>query len=621
MSTVAVPAFPEAPVGLGRDLVVVIAVAVAVVGTFLLAPVSGVSTGAVELESAARVLVAVIPVVVGVYAWHGVPFWRLGTLLVASGGVWLVVTFSLAGTVLAYSVGRVASWVGVAALLYLVLAFPDGRLVGRVDRALAASAVGMLLLLWLPTALLVDRYPEPSLWVTCSQNCPRNAFMVLAHEPGVISQVVVPLRELLVVLLLLAVVVRLAQRIASASKVRRRTLTPVLAVAIAGIVVLAIAIVVRRLSPDSRLLAVLRWVDAFALPAMALAFVAGLLRWRLYVGASLGRFAASVRAPPGPHRLRAAFANAFEDPSLEVVYPVGEGRWAAADGRLADAPVPEPGRAMSELRNANHEVVAALIHDDALRHERAFIHTVASYAALTLENDRLAAEIAHLAREMRETQARAAESADRTREQIERDLHDGAQQRLIALRIKLQLAAERSADDPEGAEQLNKLGGDVEVIIDELRALARGVFNTVLTNLGPAAALRETTRQAPIPTTVTSRTPRRYDPEAERAVYFCCLEALQNAYKHARTATAARVMIAEDGRELTFEVSDDGVGFAMDAAAGGAGLGNMRDRLAALGGSLTIEAAPGRGTRVAGAISLTQAAIAGVRQVWPRKRV
>jgi signal transduction histidine kinase len=500
-------------------------------------------------------------------------------------------------------VGRVAEWVGVVAVVYLMLAFPDGRLGARVDRALAAALGLDLVLLWLPTALLVDGYPTPSEWVTCSANCPHNAFMVVGHEPGGIASVVVPLRELVTVLLFLAVVARLIQRIAVASRVRRRTLTPVLGVAVAGVLILALGIVVRRLAPGSPLLSALRWVVALALPAMALAFLVGLVRWRLYVGASLSRFAASLGSRDGgPEGMRDAFAAAFEDPSLAIVYPVAEDRWAAADGRLVPAPSAYAGRAVTELHDDSHQVVAALIHDDALRDEAAFVNAVGSYAALSLENQRLAADVAHLGLEMREAQARATVSADRTRERIERDLHDGAQQRLIALRIKLQLAADDAANNPDGAERLKELGADVQLAINELRTLARGVFTPVLTDLGPVAALRQAGRDAPIPTTITAAKIRRFSPDVERAVYFCCLEALQNAFKHAQAATAVRVTIVDRGHELTFEVSDDGEGFDLYTVDAGAGLRNMRDRVASLGGSLTISARSGHGTRISGAI-------------------
>jgi signal transduction histidine kinase len=603
MNAVVAPALRRTSAGLGRELAVAVAIALAVAVTFVLAPIAGMSGGAVRLESAARVAVVGIPVVVGLYAWRRVPFGRFGTVLVLTAVLWLVVTFSLGDRSVAYSVGRVAEWVGVVAVVYLMLAFPDGRLGARVDRALAAALGLDLVLLWLPTALLVDGYPTPSEWVTCSANCPHNAFMVVGHEPGGIASVVVPLRELVTVLLFLAVVARLIQRIAVASRVRRRTLTPVLGVAVAGVLILALGIVVRRLAPGSPLLSALRWVVALALPAMALAFLVGLVRWRLYVGASLSRFAASLGSRDGgPEGMRDAFAAAFEDPSLAIVYPVAEDRWAAADGRLVPAPSAYAGRAVTELHDDSHQVVAALIHDDALRDEAAFVNAVGSYAALSLENQRLAADVAHLGLEMREAQARATVSADRTRERIERDLHDGAQQRLIALRIKLQLAADDAANNPDGAERLKELGADVQLAINELRTLARGVFTPVLTDLGPVAALRQAGRDAPIPTTITAAKIRRFSPDVERAVYFCCLEALQNAFKHAQAATAVRVTIVDRGHELTFEVSDDGEGFDLYTVDAGAGLRNMRDRVASLGGSLTISARSGHGTRISGAI-------------------
>jgi signal transduction histidine kinase len=608
VDSVAVVAAPSLPTGwesLGRDLFVGIAVVVALAATFVLAPIGG-SLGAVRLESAGRVLVAGLPVAVGMYAWRGVPFGRLGILLVLSGVVWLVVTFSLADRAVAYSIGRVAGWVGWTALVYLILAFPEGRLHGRVDRVLAGTLGLVAAVLWLPTALLVDRYPTPGDWVSCSASCPHNAFMIVGHEPGVVASVVLPVRELLVVLIFLAVVARLVQRVGSASRIRRRTLTPVLAVAIAGVGLTAFALVVRRFAPGSPAVTVARWLSAFALPAIALAFLVGLVRWRLYVGASLRRFAASVGSSAGPGGVRDAFADAFDDPTLAIVYPVAEDRWATADGRPMDAPTAGGGRSVTDLHDAAGHVVAVLVHDQALEDERAFINVIGSYASLSLENQRLTADVANLVREMRDTQARAAASADDTREQIERDLHDGAQQRLIALRIKLQLAAERYGDTAtDTTEELNRLGTEVQLAIDELRALAAGVFPAVLGDFGPVAALRQAVRAAPVPTTVSGANVGRYRPEIERAVYFCCLEALQNSYKHAHTATAAHVTIAARGRELTFDVTDNGLGFDVGTVARGAGLHNMHDRIASQGGSLTIDAGRGHGTRITGAIPLT----------------
>ena len=603
MTAVAARGFPGTPRTVRRDLAIGAAVVGAVAASFALAPISHASLEAARLEAAGRLVEAGIPAAVGLYAWRRTPFGRIGALLVASGVVWLIVTFSLSDQAIIYSIGRVAEWVGWAVILYLVLAFPEGRLRDPLDRMLGVITGVIFALLWLPTALLLERYPTPVEWVRCSGSCPRNAFLVLGHEPAVIAHVVVPARELLTAALFLAIVGRLIQRIHRASRIRRRTLTLVLGVAVVVLVVRAGGLLLRRVEPESSALHVAAWLTAFALPVMALGFLAGLMRWRLYVGASLRRFAASLSLPGVPDRVRAGFAGAFADPTLAIVYPVGDGRWAEADGRPADAPVAGNGRSVTDLRADGGDVVAALIHDEALEGEAAFINAVGAYATLSLENHRLAAEVASLAREMRQTQARAAASADRTREEIERDLHDGAQQRLIALRIKLQVAAERAGDPAaRTAEELDQLGAEVQLAIDEMRTMAHGLFPSALAGFGPVEELCETARSAPIPTAVNGANVGRYSAAIERAVYFCCLEALQNVYKHARTATAAQVTIALRGRHLAFEVADNGAGFDPAAITTGAGLQNMLDRVASVGGSLTIDTAPERGTRVTGAI-------------------
>jgi hypothetical protein len=293
-------------------------VVVALMATFVLAPISRTPLSAMRLETLGRLAVAGIPAAVGLYARRVVRFERFGELLIASAVLWLAVTFSLTNQPLVYSIGRVADWLGWAAILYVVLVFPEGLLNNQIDRALARMTGLLLAGLYLPTALLVDHYPTPGVWVTCSASCPHNAFMVLSREPAVIGQVVVPAREVLTVLLFLAVVVRLFGRVAAASRIWRMTVTPVLGVASAGIALAAGALVLRRLAPGSPVVAYARWLVAFTLPAMSLAFLAGLMRWHMYVGASLRRFAALVGSRTDAEAVRAGLADAFEDPGLSM---------------------------------------------------------------------------------------------------------------------------------------------------------------------------------------------------------------------------------------------------------------------------------------------------------------
>ena len=226
---------------------------------------------------------------------------------------------------------------------------------------------------------------------------------------------------------------------------------------------------------------------------------------------------------------------------------------------------------------------------------------------MTLDNHRLSAQTSALLRAVRESRARIQSAADDERRRIERDLHDGAQQRLVALRIKLELAAERTdrgdAGGAAGAAMLRALGEDVEQALDEVRSLARGIYPAPLADRGLVEGLRAAALRNPLPTTVLAAGVGRHPREIESAAYFCCLEALQNVAKHAAGATAAVIEVRDDG-VLRLQVRDDGAGFDPGDVDGGSGITNMRDRLAAVGGELQLSSEPGRGTVVTGTIPL-----------------
>jgi signal transduction histidine kinase len=199
---------------------------------------------------------------------------------------------------------------------------------------------------------------------------------------------------------------------------------------------------------------------------------------------------------------------------------------------------------------------------------------------------------------------RAVDSAEAERRRIERDLHDGAQQRLVGLRIKLELVEELLPSDPaRGRELLHELGDETVEALEEVRSLAQGVYPALLARRGLADALREASLRSPIPTSLEHSGVGRYREAVESAVYFCCLEGLQNAAKHASGATRIKVALVDDG-VLRFEVRDDGAGFD-PATSSGAGLTNMRDRLAAVGGHLTVLSEDGEGTRVMGRVPVS----------------
>jgi signal transduction histidine kinase len=222
--------------------------------------------------------------------------------------------------------------------------------------------------------------------------------------------------------------------------------------------------------------------------------------------------------------------------------------------------------------------------------------------------NRMLAELRRHERELRESRARVVAAADAARRKVERDLHDGAQQQLVLVGLKLGRARGMVERDPvAAAAALDELKGDLERALVELRDLAHGLYPQLLESEGLAGALREAASRSPIAAEVHGDGAGRYPAEVEAAVYFCCLEALQNAGKHAGPDARASVSLAGEPGALRFEVRDDGRGFDMNGHPAGAGLENMADRIAALGGELHVNSRPGAGTTISGTIPVATA--------------
>jgi signal transduction histidine kinase len=547
--------------------------------------------------AAGRSLMVGVPVAVGLYAWHRRPEERFGRLLVALGFGWFLTTLAESGNEVVYSVGRTSGWVVEAGLIYLILAFPSGRLTHRMDRALVLAAVVLVATLYLPTALIADGYPVPSPYTGCESGCLGNAFFVLGSEPAFVDSLVLPLREIATVILFAAVTARLTQRFRGSTGLMRGTLEPVLTVATARCVLLVVAVVVRWATPDSTAVAALSWAIALAVPPMAAAFFLGLLMRRLHAGSALQELSSRVRGNLEPDELRIALSEALGDPSLQVIR-------LDAEGRRVVQPSPDSEQGVLEVVDRGRPV-AAILHDVALSDERELLDAVASYTLIALRNQRLAATVESSLVEVRESRARIIASADRERRRIERDLHDGAQQRLVAMRIQLELVEELMERDPEqGVRKLHALGDEVDETLDEIRGLARGVYPSLLGDRGLAEALHAAALRTPIVTRVEPDGVGRYSQEVESAIYFCCLEAMQNASKHARGAEQIIISLKQD-RALRFQVRDNGRGFNGRATGEGAGLTNMRDRLVAVGGELSIRSSD-TGTVITGSVPLRE---------------
>jgi signal transduction histidine kinase len=552
------------------------------------------------LAATAQALGVGLPIAVGLLEWTRRRDDRFARLLIAAGAGWSLTALASTRGALPYSAGRLAGWLVELAVIYLLLAFPSGRLSGRADRALVLAGALVFALLYLPTALLAQAYPTPAPWATCGVHCPPNAFALSDAEPALLG-LVAPLRQILTLLVLAGVVAVLTRRMRHAGPLRRRALAPVLGVAVVHAAAITAYFPARASHPALPAVNALGWIYVFTLPLLALCFAAGLLGSRLFVARALERLALGLRRDTHPPELRRALAAALEDPGLRVLSrrPGEPARWVDEEGWPVAAPAATPGRAVAEVA-AGGPPNAAIVHHPELAEDPALVRAAAAYALVALENDRLAHDLDASLRELSDSRTRMLSAADRERRRIERDLHDGAQQRLVALQINLALLRDRIA--PRESEALRALEREVGAASAEMRALAHGIYPPLLTERGLAEALRAAARLAPLPTTVAAGDVRRYGPEVERTVYFACMEALQNAAKHANGATGVTITVSERDR-LRFEVRDDGAGFA-PGRGGGAGLANLRERLASVGGVLDVASVPGGGTCVAGAIPL-----------------
>ena len=574
---------------------------------FIIALVGGYA-GYAGLVATGRALAVLIPVGVGLHQWRHRSPPLYPALLVLLGLVMVPVTLAESHSAVLYSAGRVTGWVAEYLVLVLLLGFPAGVLRGRRDRAIAAARAAVITLLYLPTALLVDAYPEPSPQSTCDADCPANAFDVVGAEPAFVADLVVPLREVATVLLTLAVAAALVSRLRSASHLARMTLAPGLVVAVIHVFSLATYFGVRAADGVPDLLTALGWVVFLGPALLALALATAEVRRRQYVATALESLAVSLPGHATAAALRRGMASSLEDPTLRIVYHL-DGEGDGRDGRWVDesgwpvGPPSAPAGALTAISSEGRQV-AAIVHDPWLSEDPALLAAAASYALVVLENERLVTDLRSSLGELADSRARVVAVADRERQRIERDLHDGAQQRLVGLRIQLELAAGRLRRIlPRESEALLELGGSVEETIDEVRSIARGVYPAVLAEHGLEEALRSAARRVPVAAGVSATGVRRLPSEVETTVYFACVEAIQNAIKHASGASGIAIVLEGENGRLRFEVRDDGPGFVPGSNGHrGSGLVNMRDRVGALGGDLAIVSSPGHGTRVIGSV-------------------
>jgi signal transduction histidine kinase len=519
--------------------------------------------------------VSSIAIVAGLVLWRSRVDNPTGLLLYLAGIAWTIGGIRAYGNPWAFGVGQCFDGSQALVLAHVLIAYPTGRLRRRALRVLVGAGYSLFLLKVAST--LTWQLPHGL-----------NAFGVWS-DPG-LHDALDTASDIAGGIYALIGIVIVGRRWLLASATARRVYGPVLLVAFAFATASLVDSAVTAINgsePD--------WAffpPNIVLLVIPLAFMFGLMRERLeQVG--VGDLVIELDDGGGAS-IREALARALQDPSVEVAYQVDAGLYIGADGTPITLPRDGAPRVVTRIER-NGQELAAIVHDRALLERPHLVASATAAARLALENERLHADLRMQIEALRASRARVVQSADAERRRLERDLHDGAQQRLLGLGLVLQLLRGRLVDANHGSpELLDEAEDELQHALRELRELARGIHPAILTDRGLASAARSLALRAKIPVSVHTVT-ERFPLAVETAGYFVVAEALTNVVRYAN-ATRVVVTIAQRDGYAVIDVDDDGIGGADPAA--GSGLAGLADRVAALDGRLVIDSASGRGTRV-----------------------
>jgi signal transduction histidine kinase len=516
-------------------------------------------------------------ILAGVIAWARRPDSRFGPLMVAAGFAMFLSSLQWSAAPVPYTLGATFDLLPAAIFLHLFLAFPSGRLEREPERALVVAGYASAFGLQLAKMLLGGAEP-------------RNV-LGLVGESGATRTVEKVELITLSVLCLAGIAVLVARRRESVSPPRRRI---ALLVDAFGLGLVAIAVLLLSAALEWPAFETIRRITFGVLGVAPVAFLVGLLNAHLSRPA-LSDLLAKLRTDPAPADLHNALADALRDPTLTLAYWLPEyGSWVDMHGVPVELPEEGPGRAVT-LIDRDGVSVAALLHDPSLADEPQLLDEVSAAAAIGLDNGRLQAELRARLDELRGSRQRVIEAGQEERQRLERNLHDGAQQRLIALSLELGLLGEQLGSDPEASGRLAVARREVALSLEELRAVARGIHPAVVSGHGLAVAVESLAARATIPVRLTVTLKDRMAERLEVAAYYVVSESLTNIAKHAQ-ATSASVDITRRNGQVVVEILDDGVGGADTER--GSGLRGLADRVEALGGRLRVWTPQGGGTRV-----------------------
>jgi signal transduction histidine kinase len=519
----------------------------------------------------------------GIVAMDRRPGNIIGPLMIGYAATWFLGNWGNLGVPPLTTLGLIGATLSTPFLAHILFVYPSGRLRTSFERVVLwivyVSSIGasvVIALTWNPRVF------------GCSTCWDTHAPFPSARVNDVAQQVTDRAPIILVPLFISVLVLRWRQ----ASRAERRELTPLWT---ASSILAIVYLIGSFASADPRdPFAYLLWeLNSILQLFVPVIFAWGLLSTRLAQSA-VGHLVVELERPLLPGGLRDALARTLGDPTLEVAYAIeGPDRWVDANGqRVPLSERPTDRRAVTVIEPEGTPL-AALIHDPAL--DEGLVRAAGAAAGMAIANERLRAQVQAQLEEVRASRQRIVEAGDRERRRVERNLHDGAQQRLVTLSLGLAMVQQREDLVPEAREVLAQASAELRSAMSELRELARGIHPAILTEEGLAAAVESVADRSSVPVQLHIALGGRLPEPVESTAYYVVSESLANVAKYAE-ASVARVDLARRNGSVRVEVADDGKGGA--DADRGSGLRGLEDRVAAVGGTLRIESPHGEGTRV-----------------------
>jgi signal transduction histidine kinase len=514
----------------------------------------------------------------GLIAWQRRPDSRTGPLMTLTGFLFFSeALLSEVDTHVAYTIGQWSGNWWTPPFAALLLGFPSGRLTSRVDRWIVGGFLFTSVVLQFVWLLF---FPFPG--------GQENAFLISA-DPG-LANTIDRFESSCSGTLALALAIVGITRWLRAAPPLRRLLLPTLAGALTALV---FVVQIYYALITGAFIRASQELTAVLLASVPLAFLFGLLSQQL-ARAGMGDLVVALQRAPDSRRLGEILATALGDPSLVLAYWLPRfDAYVDANGSVVALPEEGSGRAATFVDNDGQHI-AALVHDAALSHQPELLEVVCAAANVAIERERLQTELGARVVELQASRERIVSAGDAERRRLERNLHDGAQQRLVAIALQLRLLQGRVGGDPSAEQIVTTAADELALSMAELRELARGLHPAVLEH-GLATALEGLAARSTVATTVSYEPPGRLPEAVELAAYFVASEALANVGKYAQ-ATSVTMRVWQAGPLAGIEVSDDGIGGADDAA--GSGLRGLADRVEALDGRLRVVSPRGAGTIV-----------------------